>query len=129
MPCNFRYIAGRKTLAQIFQEYDIEIARIASSYSGVQQVGGHPEHVAVFSSSATTSSASNGGVHASESPSESNDGQKPPSKNSRAARLKAAVKDYGSTVIVFHVGISLVSLGLFYIIVARLDNSSSYISL
>lgn len=38
---------------------------------------------------------------------------------SRGARLKAAVRDYGSTVIVFHVTISLASLGLFYLLVAR----------
>lgn len=38
---------------------------------------------------------------------------------SRAAMLKKAVKDYGSTVIVFHVGISLISLGSFYLLVSR----------
>lgn len=36
-------------------------------------------------------------------------------------KLTNAVKDYGATVIVFHVSISLVSLGLFYLIVYRLS--------
>lgn len=39
-------------------------------------------------------------------------------KQDKVALLKQAVKDYGSTVIVFHVGISLVSLGFFYAIVS-----------
>lgn len=34
-------------------------------------------------------------------------------------KLKNAIKDYGSTVIVFHVAISLVSLGIFYQLVSR----------
>ena len=38
---------------------------------------------------------------------------------SKADQLKRAVKDYGSTVIVFHVAISLASLGFFYLIVSR----------
>ncbi|CAG5094996.1 Similar to Fam210b: Protein FAM210B [Cotesia congregata] len=38
-------------------------------------------------------------------------------KLTNAQKLKRAVKDYGSTVIVFHVTISLMSLGIFYLIV------------
>lgn len=34
-------------------------------------------------------------------------------------KLKKAIKDYGSTVIVFHIAISLVSLGFFYQLVSR----------
>lgn len=37
----------------------------------------------------------------------------------RADKLKKAVKEYGSTVIIFHVGISLISLGSFYLLVSR----------
>ncbi|XP_059619007.1 uncharacterized protein LOC132263318 [Phlebotomus argentipes] len=37
---------------------------------------------------------------------------------SKREKLKIAVKDYGSTVIVFHVTISLASLGLFYLLVS-----------
>ncbi|XP_063973021.1 uncharacterized protein LOC135160420 [Diachasmimorpha longicaudata] len=39
-------------------------------------------------------------------------------KLTNADKLKRAVKDYGSTVIVFHVGISLLSLGAFYALVS-----------
>lgn len=38
---------------------------------------------------------------------------------SQKERLKRAVKDYGSVVIIFHVGISLLSLGGFYLAVAN----------
>lgn len=37
---------------------------------------------------------------------------------SRKEKLKKAVREYGSTVIVFHVGISLISLGTCYILVS-----------
>lgn len=43
----------------------------------------------------------------------------PPEKETAGAKLKKAVKEYGSTVIVFHVGISLMSLGMFYALVSR----------
>lgn len=46
-----------------------------------------------------------------------------PVKLSNREKLKRAVKDYGSTVIVFHVGISLVSLGCFYALVSRFVHS------
>ena len=38
---------------------------------------------------------------------------------SQREKLKRAVKEYGSTVIVFHVTISLISLGGFYLAVSR----------
>lgn len=37
---------------------------------------------------------------------------------SKKEKLKKAVKEYGSTVIVFHVGISLLSLGTCYLLVS-----------
>lgn len=40
-------------------------------------------------------------------------------KISRKDMLKKAVKEYGSTVIIFHVGISLMSLGACYVMVSR----------
>lgn len=40
-------------------------------------------------------------------------------KVSQRERLKKAVKEYGATVIIFHVSISLVSLGSFYLAVSR----------
>ncbi|KRT82588.1 hypothetical protein AMK59_3745 [Oryctes borbonicus] len=45
--------------------------------------------------------------------------EKPSAKTlSNSEKLKKAVKEYGSTVIVFHVGISLLSLGFFYALVS-----------
>lgn len=40
-------------------------------------------------------------------------------KETAGMKLKKAVKEYGSTVVVFHVGISLMSLGMFYALVSR----------
>lgn len=40
-------------------------------------------------------------------------------KVDKVSLLKNAIKDYGATVIVFHVGISLISLGGFYLAVTR----------
>jgi len=111
-----RYIAGRISLAQIFLQYDIEIRKVAADANAArkQQVG--TEHILRFSSSASDS-------HSSQSnPSEmspSSGGDKSSKKHDRVARLKAAVRDYGSIVIVFHVGIALTSLGFFYTLVAR----------
>lgn len=44
---------------------------------------------------------------------------KTPEKETNRSKLKKAVKEYGSTVIVFHVSISLISLGMFYVLVSR----------
>lgn len=49
-------------------------------------------------------------------------GESEKSKNTNEtaqSKLKKAVKEYGSTVIVFHIAISLVSLGTFYALVSR----------
>ena len=43
----------------------------------------------------------------------------PPTSESAAVKLKRAVKDYGATVIVFHVTISIASLSICYAAVAR----------
>lgn len=117
------YIAGRKTLAQVFAEYDMEIAAATRSRFGSSSKVGVDN--LLFSSSTTE----NSGAKTSE-PSDSSKSTPPPSSgdenrheppsNNRVARLKAAVRDYGSTVVVFHVGISLASLGIFYTLVARL---------
>ncbi|CAH1176000.1 unnamed protein product [Phaedon cochleariae] len=46
---------------------------------------------------------------------------------SRREKLQKAVKEYGSTVIIFHVGMSLVSLGTSYLLVsAGLDSSAVF---
>ena len=51
-----------------------------------------------------------------ETPQNSEGGSK---KEDKISQLKKAIKDYGATVIVFHVGISLISLGGFYLAVTR----------
>lgn len=43
----------------------------------------------------------------------------PPVAESKKMKLKQAIKDYGSTVIFFHITISLASLGMFYALVSR----------
>lgn len=45
--------------------------------------------------------------------------KEPPKEMTRKEKLKKAVKEYGSTVIVFHVTISLISLGTCYLLVSR----------
>ncbi|XP_015511011.1 uncharacterized protein LOC107217846 [Neodiprion lecontei] len=67
-----------------------------------------PAHVMSYSTGAGTTQ--------NESEKSSNELPKP-DEESRAAKLKRAVKDYGSTVIVFHVGISLASLGICYVVI------------
>lgn len=48
-----------------------------------------------------------------------NEEEKKPVVESKQMQLKKAFKEYGSTIVVFHVGISLVSLGMFYTLVSR----------
>ena len=82
---------GRKTLKQIFEEQELLIAQVAEDYKASHQ-GQQHEHVlpeAVVL----------------------NESQKD--------RLKKAVQQYGSTVIVFHISIALMSLGGFYMAVSR----------
>ena len=50
-----------------------------------------------------------------------NQSQQPQQPISKKDQLKRAVSQYGSTVIVFHVTISLASLGFFYLLVSRYD--------
>ena len=86
---------GRKTLAQIFEEQEMVIQQVTEDY---QSKASHPKV-------------------SSEQPGTPNNENK---KLSQKERLKQAVSQYGATVIIFHVGISLVSLGGFYLAVSRL---------
>jgi len=90
-------------LAQVFAEYDIEVRKAASNHKLSR--GQVREYSAGDANSRSQGPPS--------------DGPPPSNKNERVQKLKAAVRDYGSTVIVFHVGISLMSLGGFYLLVAR----------
>lgn len=46
-------------------------------------------------------------------------GGKPPVALTSKEKLKQAVKDYGATVIIFHISISVISLGACYLLVSR----------
>lgn len=46
--------------------------------------------------------------------------KKTPIELTKREKLKILIKDYGKTIIIFHVGISLLSLGFFYTVVSRL---------
>lgn len=94
---------GRKTLSQVLKEQDDLIRSITKKYYSTTsgQVG----------MSGVTRSFSTGPTP-------------PPHPDpvpalTQKEKLKRAVKDYGATVIVFHVGISLISLGGFYLLVSR----------
>lgn len=52
-----------------------------------------------------------------------------PVKLSAKEKMKNAVKEYGSTVIVFHVTISIFSLGGCYLLVSRYDIKICYLFL
>jgi hypothetical protein len=93
--------SGRKTLQQIFDEQDEQIRLAAEK----------------LQMSSSQESVSPGSVSPSNSSSSSPD--QPEQQQSQRERLKKAVRDYGATVIVFHVGISLISLGGFYVLVKR----------
>lgn len=92
--------SGRKTLKQVCDDQDSNISEIVSNYYQKRS----------YSTSTNKKESEVGRDLASQSNTE---------KLSQKDRLKRAVKEYGSTVVVFHVGISLVSLGGFYLAVSR----------
>lgn len=101
---------GRRTLAQVFAEQEEAITKFAETH----KVSSSSTPLKPEVGSSTTSS------YAFSSSSDSKAPPPPPApKLSQRERLKRAVKEYGTTVIVFHVGISLVSLGGFYVLVSR----------
>ncbi|XP_076113015.1 uncharacterized protein LOC143080836 isoform X1 [Mytilus galloprovincialis] len=93
--------SGRKNLAQILAEQDAQIKQAVAHYYQKR------------SYSTSSSSNQNGSEVGRDVQSQTN-----PGKLSNKDRLKRAVKEYGSTVIVFHVGISVISLGGFYLAVS-----------
>lgn len=80
----------------------------------------HQSHFLIINKRFISLSAQNFNEHAQKPPGESDSKtEQQPVKESAKEKLKKAVKEYGSTVIVFHVGISLMSLGMFYALVSR----------
>ena len=112
---------GRKSLSEIFVEQDRMIAKIASNYSSStsSSTAGKPEVSSVSQSS--TQNGETGGQR----PDGTDPGPSPEGQLSRRQRLQRAVKQYGATVVVFHVGISLISLGGFYLAVSRWVGAAS----
>ncbi|XP_067652539.1 uncharacterized protein [Haliotis asinina] len=87
---------GRKSLGQVFAEQDQLIRSVVKQY---QQRRGY--------STSAPDSKSDPKVGQTETP-----------KLTQAEQLKKTFKEYGATVIVFHTGISLMSLGGFYLAVS-----------
>ena len=100
--------SGRKTLSQVFREQD-ELIRKVVEQSKVINI--------MQSTSSYNQSNPKVSDEGSSAPSPQSPDEEP--KQSQKDRLKKAVKEYGSTVIVFHIGISLISLGGFYVLVSR----------
>ncbi|KAK6983672.1 hypothetical protein BgiMline_019118 [Biomphalaria glabrata] len=98
------YKEGKKTLAQIFEEQDKMIREAAAA-------------VASKNKNNTRSYSTLSGPDKSQG--ETSTGKEPETDQlTQGQKLKRAVKEYGSTVIVFHVSISLMSLGFFYLLVS-----------
>ena len=119
--------SGRKTLAQVFAEQDTLIRNIVHQYQQRRQYSTSSdkgkEEVGTSSDKSTPPpNAEDQDKSASHPKSED---QIPDidsidtSKLSQRQRLQLSVKHYGSGVMVFHITISLASLGLFYLAVSR----------
>ena len=100
--------SGRINLSDIFEEQDELIKRVVLEHNQKR--------------SYSTDSGSRPSQEVGNTKSESNPSTSPVDtveNLSQKERLKRAVKEYGGTVIVFHVTISLMSLGGFYLAVTR----------
>ncbi|XP_070194282.1 uncharacterized protein [Littorina saxatilis] len=97
--------SGRLTLAQLFIQQDAMIRQVAQQYQQRRQYSTQPRGDNSNATS-TTTDAQVGDATTTQ-------------QLSQAEKLKRAVKEYGSTVIVFHITISLASLGGFYLAVSR----------
>ena len=98
---------------QIFAEQENDIREAATFLSRQRQQQQRRSYSTSTSNTASTTK---------DQPNDSQDKQAGESDKvplSQKDKLKRAVKEYGSTVIVFHVGISLMSLGFFYALVSR----------
>ena len=108
----YSYIAGRKTLSQVFDEYDIAIAVSnrsrfgSSSSSDPLPLGAETDH-----------SSPGGDSRGAQFERAVKDYV--PESDSMTGRLRRAVIDYGYTVAVFHVVVSLTSFVVIYVLVAR----------
>ena len=103
--------SGRKTLQDIFDQQSESIKKIVADYQQKRPYSTSSKQVdtKVDSSNETTPHSI---------PPSNNDGSNTNSLSSRQ-KLQRAVKEYGATVMVFHISMSLMSLGGFYVLVSR----------
>ncbi len=90
------YSSGRKTLSQIFEEQEKQISSV------YQQQRRHY----------STSSKGSNEVSGQSDPN-------PEATLTQRQKLKRAAKEYGATVMVFHISVALTSLGCWYLLVSR----------
>jgi len=107
-----KFKAGKKNLNQIFaeQEKDIREAAILIAY---QRKSKHLRNYSTSTSSTSSTTKDSSNNCACKHLEKQEKGQ-----SSQKDKLKRAVKEYGSTVIVFHVSLALTSLGFFYLLVS-----------
>ncbi|GFR74205.1 protein FAM210B [Elysia marginata] len=115
--------AGRKTLAQIFEEQDRTIrealkmvAQQRRSYSTSPRDGNQNTKTSPTEEASESGASGKGQRSDEQSAAESEEAGQ--AQLTQRQKLQRAVKEYGSTVIVFHVTISLASLGFFYLLVS-----------
>jgi hypothetical protein len=106
---------GRRTLQDVFDEQDQMIRKIVANFQQKRSYSTNQKPEVGKESSGTQSEPNNNQNSSSPHSTLPHDLQ----KLSKKDQLKQAVKQYGGTVIVFHIGISLISLGGFYLAVSR----------
>ncbi|WAR11505.1 F210B-like protein [Mya arenaria] len=124
---------GRRTLQEVFDEQDELIKKIVSNFQQRRQFSTSAVNLSEVRTDRSQNSAKSKTESVQSQSEKSNQTSENPQsihpdtskvikdidiKLSQKDRLKRAVKDYGATVIVFHVGISLISLGGFYLAVS-----------
>lgn len=106
------FTAGRKTLQQIFAEQEKEIKDAAVTFRIKRMQRRN------FSTSTSVHSKKEPGLGKKEQESSDDSPQIDEVQLTPSQKLKQAVKDYGATVMVFHISMALASLGLFYTLVS-----------
>lgn len=108
---------GRRTLHDVFDEQDQVIRKIVADFQQKRSysTSSKPEVGRTDSSKSDINTSSS----ESQSPHDTPQSNENVQKISQKDQLKRAVKEYGGTVVVFHISISLISLGGFYLAVSR----------
>ena len=104
----------RQTMDNVFAEHDMLLRKVFEQHQAQQK-----RKFSTSSSARATTPAGDPKVRTGE-PGDTPDSQSTQvTQVTQTQKLKRAVKEYGATVIVFHVGLSLASLGGFYLAVSR----------